>query len=171
MKRFENRIQFARFNADSCIADFEIDSGLVGTSLNFYRDLAFVRKLHGVIKYVLKYSFDLRPVADQAEISITHLDIDLETLLANCFFVTFHRFVDDVARIKLLQRRVGISGIERSHPENVIDQFEEFFRVAVDRLENLLLLVSQSADDLIQQKIDEPYDDAERSSELVRSEE
>src|SRR6476660_9459881 len=83
--------------------------------------------------------------------------------------MTFHCIVDNVARIELLQGRVGISGVERSHPEDVIDQLKKFFGVAVDRLENLLLLVSQSPNDLIQQKIDESYHHAERSSELVRN--
>src|ERR1051325_3613890 len=140
MKRFEDRIKFTLFNTDSCIDNFEIDTRLVGTGLKVDLDFAFARKLHGVIKYVLKNSFDFRAITEQAEISIAHLDIDLQTLLANRFFVTFDRLVDNVARIELLQSRVGISGIERSHPEHVIDQLEEFFGVAVNRLENLLLI-------------------------------
>src|SRR5215470_12418030 len=111
MKRFENRVNFALFDSDSGIRNFQLYARFVRTRLDSYGDFAFIRELHSIVKHVLKNALDLGLIADQAELLIACLNINLQALVANYLLVTFYGLVDNFARLELLQGRIGVSGV------------------------------------------------------------
>src|SRR5690349_3597113 len=130
MKGFEDRIDLALLDTDAGVDDLEFDAAFVVRRLNFYLDRSLGGELDGVVENILKDALDLGAITNNRQLLIAAMYVHLQTLLTDRLFMAFESLADDVARIESLQGRVRVTGVERSHPQHVVDQLEQLFRIA-----------------------------------------